>query len=75
MIVSLLEIIPIHVLDQSTIAIRCTSNFVSFKVSHWSAVTGHGCACTTQAAVTVVPVLQAGVKTPFYVIFPYIYIV
>ena len=62
MIFSLLEIIPINVLDQFAIAIRCTDNLVSFKASRWSAGTGHGCARTTQAAVTVVPVLQAGEK-------------
>ena len=60
MIFSLLEIIPIYVLDQFVMTIRCTDNLVSFKASRWSAVTGHGCARTTKAAVTVVPALQAG---------------
>ena len=59
MILSHLEIIPIDVLDHSATAIRFTDNLVSFKASRWSAVTGPSCTRTTQAAVTVVPVLQA----------------
>ena len=51
MIVSHIEIIAIDILDQSAIAIRCTDNLGSFKASRWSALTGHGCARTTQAAV------------------------
>ena len=62
MIISHPEIIPIDVLDQSAIAIHRTGNLVLFKASHWSAVTGHGCTCTSETVVTVVSVLQAGEK-------------